>query len=154
MPDVAAFYQHYINGRDSLPYAAVFAKAGLDYHVTHTTVPTLGVQTTGANFSVLTLVVPGGTAAAAGLQAGDSLIRIGDVVTTPSADFGPEFRSRYQGKAGALLDIVLHRAGRELTLHTTVRERVVEAISLGLVASPSAKQARIWRGLAMGTTGR
>ena len=154
MPDVASFYQHYVNGRDSLPYAAVFAKAGLDYRVTHTTVPTLGVSSSGAVFNVLTEVVPGGAAAGAGLQVGDTLIRIGDVVTTPSADFGPGFRSRYQGKAGAPLDIVIHRAGRELTLHTTVRERSVEAVSLDHTASPTAKQARIWRGLMTGTTGR
>ncbi|HKV71388.1 MAG TPA: hypothetical protein VJN62_09080 [Gemmatimonadales bacterium] len=154
MPDVASFYQHYINGRDSLPYAAVLAKAGLDYRVTHTTVPTLGVSSSGAVFNVLTEVAPGGAAAAAGLQVGDTLIRIGDVVTTPSADFGPQFRSRYQGKAGAPLDIVIHRAGRELTLHTVVRERSVEAVALDHTASPTAKQARIWHGLMTGTTGR
>ncbi|HZH39600.1 MAG TPA: PDZ domain-containing protein, partial [Gemmatimonadales bacterium] len=134
--------------------AAVLAKAGLDYRVTHTTVPTLGVSSSGAVFNVLTEVAPGGAAAAAGLQVGDTLIRIGDVVTTPSADFGPQFRSRYQGKAGAPLDIVIHRAGRELTLHTVVRERSVEAVTLDHTASPTAKQARIWHGLMTGTTGR
>ena len=153
MPDVATFYQRYINGRDSLPYAAVLAKAGLAYRVTHATVPSLGVAT-GATFNVLTDVTPGSAAAAAGLQPGDTLIRIGDVVTTPDANFGPEFRSRYQGKAGAPLDIVIHRAGREVTLHTTVRERDVEGIALDHVPSPTPKQARIWHGLATGTTGR
>lgn len=154
MPEVAGFYQRYINGRDSLPYAAMFAKAGLNYRMAHTTVPTLGVSTSGAVFNVLTDVAPGSAAATAGLQVGDTLVRIGDVVTTASADFGPEFRSRYQGKAGAPLDIVIHRGGQELTLHTTVRERSVDAVSLEHVAAPTAKQARIWRGLATGTTGR
>jgi len=154
MPDVATFYQRYINGRDSLPYAAVFAKAGVDYHVEHTTVPTLGVSTSGANFAVLTGVTPGSVAAAAGLQAGDTLVRIGDVVASTTADFGPEFRSRYHGKGGSALDIVVHRGAQQLTLHATVREREVESIHVDLVKSPTPKQARIWHGLATGTTGR
>ncbi|HWZ29056.1 MAG TPA: PDZ domain-containing protein [Gemmatimonadales bacterium] len=153
MPEVQSFYQHYINGRDSLPYAAVFAKAGLEYAVSHTTSPTLGIQTSG-NLSVLTAVLPGSPADAAGLQAGDTLRRIGDITIDPTVDFGPEFRARYHGKAGAPLDIVIHRAGREQTLHTTVRERPVEALTLGKVPSPNPKQARIWHGLATGTTGR
>ena len=142
------------NGRDSLPYAAVFAKAGIDYHVERTTVPTLGVSTSGANFAVLTSVVPGSVAAAAGLEVGDTLVRIGDVVASTTADFGPEFRSRYHGKSGSALDIVVHRAGQELTLHTTVRERDVESVDLDLVKTPTPQQARIWHGLATGTTGR
>ena len=154
MPDVATFYQRYINGRDSLPYTAVFAKAGIDYHVEHTSVPTLGVSTSGANFAVLTGVTPGSVAAAAGLQVGDTLVRIGDVVASTTADFGPEFRSRYHGKAGSALDIVVHRAGQQLTLHATVREREVESISVDLVKAPTPKQARIWHGLGTGTTGR
>jgi len=53
--------------------------------------------------------------------------------------------------AGSALDIVGHRAGQQLTLHATVREREVESISVEL-AKP--QQARIWHGLATGTTGR
>ena len=153
MPDVAGFYQRYVNGRDSLPYAAVFLKAGLQYQVARTTIPTLGIMTAG-NLSVLTGVVPGSAADAAGLAVGDTLYRIGDIAVNPTVDFGPPFRSRYHGQAGAPLDIVVHRAGRELTLHATVRERSADVLTLTKVATPTARQARIWHGLATGTTGR
>jgi len=152
MPDVETFYRRYVNGRDSLPYADVFAKAGLAYAVQHSTNPFLGI-TTSQNFSVLTGVTPGTAAADAGVEVGDTLVRIGDIPVTAAADFGPTFRDRYRGRAGAPLDLVIRRGGQELTLHATVRERPVTQITLTRIPNPTAKQARIWHGLATGTTG-
>ena len=153
MPDVGGFHARYINGRDSLPYGAVFPKAGLDYQVRHITNPVLGIQT-GGDFSVLTGVVPGSAAGDAGLLPGDTLVGIGDIPVTATADFGPTFRDHYRGKAGAPLDVLVHRGGTELVLHTTVRERPVTVVTLTRMANPTPKQARIWHGLATGTTGR
>src|ERR1051326_6413361 len=45
IPDVDTFYRRYIDGRDSLPYEAVFAKAGLLFHREVASVPFVGVST-------------------------------------------------------------------------------------------------------------
>src|SRR6266478_5908376 len=45
MPDVDTFYRRYIDGRDSLPYETVFAKAGLAFHRQVVTSPFVGVST-------------------------------------------------------------------------------------------------------------
>src|SRR6266704_5384055 len=44
MPEVETFYRRYIDGRDSLPYEAVFAKAGLAFHRDVVTNPFVGVS--------------------------------------------------------------------------------------------------------------
>src|SRR5881396_12176 len=43
MPDVDAFYRRYIDGRDSLPYETIFAKAGLVFHRQVVTSPFVGI---------------------------------------------------------------------------------------------------------------
>jgi len=45
------------------------------------------------------------------------------------------------------------RGGRALSLGTQVRERSVVSFTLTPAPSPSARQAKIWRGLATGSTG-
>ncbi|HEV8511496.1 MAG TPA: hypothetical protein VGQ48_13675, partial [Gemmatimonadales bacterium] len=45
MPDVDTFYRRYIDGRDSLPYEVVFAKAGIVFSRQVVTVPFVGVST-------------------------------------------------------------------------------------------------------------
>ena len=153
MPDVTTFYQRYINGRDSLPYAAVFAKGGLSYEQRTQTVPLLGISTNGGSFAVVTQVTPGSAAEAAGVQAGDTLVRIGDVPASDTVDFGPTFRSHYQGKGGQPLPIVVRRRGSNVTLNAQVREHLVTSGVLTRASHPTAKQAKIWHGLATGTLG-
>lgn len=57
-------------------------------------------------------------------------------------------------EAGAPLALVVRRGGRTVTLATQVRERTVTSWSLAPAGTPTPKAARIWRGLATGTTGR
>lgn len=152
MPDVDGFYQRFINGRDPLPYEAILPKAGIAVERQTTTTPFLGVQT-GQTANVLVGVVPGGAAAAAGLQSGDTLISVGDVQVTADQDFGPAFRDHYRGKGGQPLRIVAHRTGQTLTLDTTVRERTTSTVRLSKAAHPDARAARIWHGLAAGSVG-
>jgi len=64
-----------------------------------------------------------------------------------------KFRERYRGQAGAPLAIGVTRGGRALSLSTQVRERTLVAFTLTAAPSPSAKQAKIWNGLATGSTG-
>jgi predicted metalloprotease with PDZ domain len=150
MPDAEGFYRRYINGREPLPYAEVLRKAGLELRAV--TAPYLGVSTTGNSTEVVN-VDPASGAATAGVLVGDSLVKIGDVAVAPGEDFGPPFRAHYQGKAGTPFDIVVRRSGRVVTLHAVVKERTSAVGTLTRVPTPTAQQARIWHGLATGSTG-
>jgi predicted metalloprotease with PDZ domain len=157
MPDIDGFYRHYIDGRDSLPYDQVFAKAGIVVTRQATSSPFLGVSTgpatEGKAVQVLS-VTPGSAADAAGLQPGDVLNRIGNIAIIPDSDWGTAYRIAYQGKAGQPLAITIMRTRdgvmRGMTLNTTVRERTTTSISLSRTPSPTAKQTKIWQGLAAG----
>ncbi len=155
MPDVAGFYQRYINGRDPLPYESVLAKAGVTVTRRATSNPFLGVnaQPDGSGKVVVQGLVPGGAAEAAGLQVGDVLLKVGDVETHSDADWGVKFRDRYRGQDGSPLALNITRGGQAMTLNTQVRERKAVSFSVTLAAAPTATQARIWRGLATGSTG-
>ncbi len=151
MPDVDGFYRRYINGREPLPYDAVLSRAGIA--VARDTTPFLGVNSgvTPDGHLLVAGVSPGSAAEAAGLRAGDALLKVGDVTVSVDQDWAAAFRSRYRGRAGQPLAITVRRQGQTLSLNTQVRERTV--IRLALAASPTPKQAKIWRGLATGTTG-
>ncbi len=155
MPDVDAFYQRYINGREPLPYESVFAKAGIAVERQTTSNPFLGVnaQPNDQGKMVVQGVVPGSAAEAAGLAPGDVLLKIGEVELRPEEDWAVKFRQRYRGQAGAPLAIAVQRAAQPLTLTTQVHERTAVSYSLKLLPSPSPKQAEIWRGLTAGSTG-
>jgi predicted metalloprotease with PDZ domain len=152
LPDAAGFYQKYVNGRDELPYEQILPKGGIAVQRHSTSAPFLGVQT-GGTANVIEAIVPGGAAEAAGVQAGDTLVSVGDVKALPDQDWGPAFRDRYRGKAGAPLPIVIRRDGKSQTLAGTVIERTVNVFIVSKAPNPDAKAARIFRGLASGTVG-
>ena len=155
MPDVDGFYQRYINGREPLPYETVFAKAGIAVARQTQSSPFLGLNAQPGDSSKLVVqgVVPGSAAEAAGLEPGDVLLKVGEIETRPDEDWRVKFRDHYRGQAGAPLEIGVTRAGRALSLSTTVRERTLVSFTLTPAPSPSAKQAKIWSGLATGSTG-
>ncbi len=152
MPDVDTFYRRYVDGRDSLPYEAVFAKAGIAFNRQIVTVPFVGVSTGATPDGALLVqqVSPGSSAAGAGVEPGDALVSVGDVKVTAERDWGAEFRTRYRGKSGQPLTITVQRGGRSLTLNTTVRERANSRVILSRSLNPSPKQSRIWQGIATG----
>jgi predicted metalloprotease with PDZ domain len=156
MPDVDGFYERYINGREPLPYEAVFPKAGITVaRQIISSSPFLGVNAQPGDGGTLVVqaVVPGSAAEAAGLEPGDILLKIGDIDTRADEDWRGNFRDRYRGQAGAPLVLGVTRRGQALTLNTQVRERPVVWFGLTLLSSPTEKQARIWRGLSTGSTG-
>lgn len=152
MPDVDGFYQRYINGREPLPYEQILPKAGIAVERRSFTTPFLGVSMDQRGTLVEGLI-PGGAAAAAGVQPGDALVAIGSVTVKSGEDWGPTFRRQYVGKAGSPLRIVVRREGQLLTLDTTVRERTTSTVQFTRAANPDDRAARIWRGLAAGTVG-
>jgi predicted metalloprotease with PDZ domain len=152
MPDVDAFYSRYIDGRDSLPYQAVFAKAGLAFSRQVVTVPFVGVSSgaTPGGELVVQSITPGSSADQAGVEPGDVLVGVGDLKVTADADWGATYRTRYRGKAGQPITITVRRGGQDLTLNTTVRERTNSRVMLSRVPNAGPKQSRIWQGLATG----
>ena len=152
MPNVEAFYQRYINGRDSLPYDAVLGKAGITVSRNRVSVPFLGVATAPDSSAGLVVgsVTPGSSADGAGVQVGDALVSVGDITVTPDQDWASTFRSRYRGRGGQPFVITVRRAGQTLTLNTTVRERASARFTLTRAGNPTPKQSRIWHGLATG----
>jgi len=155
MPDVDGFYQRYINGRDPLPYEVVLPKAGIAVTRQTTSVPFLGVNPTLSPEGrwVVQAIEPASSAEAAGLLPGDVLLKMGDLETHANEDWGVAFRRRYQGQAGAPLVLTVERDGRTLTLTTKVQERSVTSFALSRNPAPTPKQAKVWQGLATGTTG-
>jgi len=156
MPDVEAFYQRYVNGRDSLPYTPVFAKAGIAFGRQVTTTPFMGVSTAVSPHGqiIVQTVSPGSAAAEAGVQPGDVLSKVGEIAVTVDQDWAGAFRVRYKGQAGAALTLSVLRGTQPMTLTTHVRERQLFSFTVSAVPTPTAKQARIWHGIATGTTGR
>jgi predicted metalloprotease with PDZ domain len=151
MPELDTFYQKYINGREPLPYDEVLPRAGFAVERRSVTSPVFGVsQTPTAAGMEIAAVDPTSAAAAAGVRPGDVLMRVGDVTVTVDADWGAEFRRRYQGRAGQPLTIVVRRDGRAITLTGEVRERTRTTIAISRAASLTPKQARVWRGIATG----
>jgi predicted metalloprotease with PDZ domain len=156
MPDVDGFYRRYIDGRDSLPYESVFAKAGIAFTRQNVTMPFLGVSTGPTEGRALQVVsvTPGSTADSAGVEAGDLILRVGNIPVTPDNDWGAAYRTEYRGKAGQPLAISIQRTRdgvmRFLTLQTTVRERTTSRILLARSPNPTPKQAKIWQSLASG----
>src|SRR5207253_3456666 len=102
---------------------------------------------------VVQSVVPGSAAEGAGLQPGDVLLKVGEIEARSDGDWGARYRERYRGQNGQPLSISITRSGKPLTLDTQVRERTTVSFTLTPASAPTPKQARIWRGLATGSTG-
>src|SRR5437879_4203663 len=152
MPDVDTFYRRYIDGRDSLPYETVFAKAGVVVNRSVVSIPFVGISsgsTTTGGVQVQS-VTPGSAAEAAGVQPGDVLSNVGGVAVTADQTWGQEFRTKYQGKSGSPFTLTVQRAGRTLTLSAVLKERTLTHLTLTRAPNPTPKQARIWQGLASG----
>ncbi|HEY0972669.1 MAG TPA: PDZ domain-containing protein [Gemmatimonadales bacterium] len=146
--DFSVEYRRYVDGRERYPWDSVLPLAGLRLMVDTLHVPMLGVFTQGdSTGTTITSVAMTGVAERAGVQPGDRLISVGDVRVRPGEDFGAVFRSRYAGRAGEPLPIVVRRGDRTLTL--TGRVEMSRTVQSRLIPDPraSARAARIRAGI-------
>ncbi len=131
------FSRRYVDGREPLPYAEIFPLGGFAFRADTTRTPQLGVFTVPDTAGIrVTAVSPGSSAAEAGVEVGDYLLRIGEVNVT-GAGFGEEFRARYRGSPeGTPLSLVVRRGGRTRTL--TARLRFGENVEYSFGPDPQA----------------
>ncbi len=109
----AEFDRLYVDGRAPYPWDSILPLGGMRM----AREARIGIQTEkdSTGFKVVS-VVPGSTAASAGLQAGDYLQQVGDVVVKDD-DFGTQFRELYGDKKDAPLVIVVRRGSETLKLN-------------------------------------
>jgi predicted metalloprotease with PDZ domain len=136
------FNARYIDGREPFPYAADFALAGITMVVDSNRIPRVGIQTRGDSApEAVVAVTPGGAFATAGGQAGDQLVRVGDLDAS-GGNWAPQFRTRYGAAAeGTVLPVVVRRGGEQLTLQMPLR--FVTIRSYRLVPDPKASPAAV-----------
>jgi C-terminal processing protease CtpA/Prc len=112
----------------------------------------LGVNTIADSSRVLvTDVVPGSAAEAAGLEPGDQLLKVGDI-EVKDENFGTLYRTRYAKAEGTRLPMVIHRNDVEMTLQIAVRRELVVDMALVWDSDASPKAARIRAGILRGRT--
>jgi predicted metalloprotease with PDZ domain len=146
------FYDNYIDGREPFPWDSILPLAGLRMRTDTIREARLGINTrTDSTGTQITQVIPGGSADAAGLRAGDLLLALGDVAVTGEESF-PAFRAAYSGKDGQDLPIKVMRDGQPVTLAGKVR--VVARTEAHLEVDPNAspKAVKVRHGLFAGET--
>src|SRR4029077_20555392 len=98
----------------------------------------------------VTFVVPSGAAAAAGIQAGDRLVRLGDVEAHGHWSL-VSCRRRYASASGSV-PVVIARGGQEMTVQVAIQSRTDIVAHLSVAPDASPKSARVRHGLFTGTT--
>jgi predicted metalloprotease with PDZ domain len=141
----ADFAAKYVDGRESYPWAQVLPLAGIRMVTDTIREPRIGLaaarDSTGG--ILVTGVVPGGTAAEAGVRAGDVLLALGDIAITDS-NFAAKFRDRFAKDTGQALTIQVKRDTQVLVLKGKVQTvaRTQSRLELDAAASPKAVRVR------------
>ena len=153
--DWSDFERRYIDGRTPYPWDEILPKAALQLVTDSVREPRIDVTTAPAGERlVVTEVSPGGSAAAAGVRAGDVLLRVGEI-RVAGPEFGNVFRERYAGGAeGAPLAFAVERNGAELRLDGTLRFEVRVSVEVRPMADAPAGAQRILMGILQGVVDR
>jgi predicted metalloprotease with PDZ domain len=148
----ADFFDRYVYGTDSIPFADFFRLAGYDLVVdeqaTYDRNRTgyLGIYprpTDGGLF--VNGVVSGRPAWLSGLNYDDQIVSIGDSVI---ADYDSFVAALRQTRPGQTVNFVISRFGQQMAIPVTLGERSVPVYRLEEVASPTERQLavrRLWR---------
>ncbi|MBA2339301.1 MAG: M61 family metallopeptidase [Pyrinomonadaceae bacterium] len=129
--DYRPFFEKYVSGTAPLPFAEVLAFAGLRFEERKTKLPRLGISQ-GAG-DLITDVVRGSAAEAAGAKAGDRLLGVGNF-STDNPNWAAEFRQFYADKEGATVKMYLLRDDKPVILD--VKVRLVENSAFALSQIP------------------
>ncbi len=146
------FYRAHIDGREPLPYAEVLELAGVSYRVDTIVEPLLGIYAEYDDSGVVSVadVVPGSSAAEAGLQTGDQLLRVG-VIEVAGRDWAPSFREAYADSVGASFNVEYVRDRERMSGTANIRTRTRYEYRLELMAEANDEQLAVRRGLVSGT---
>ncbi len=136
------FYARYVDGREPYPWDDVLPLAGLKLVTDTTYQPLVGIYPAYDKRGVrVNGLVPDGAAAAAGVQAGDYLVRAGPVEIDDQASFD-EFRAHFAEKPeGTPYEVVVRRGDAEVTLELELR--ISEQIERSLIEDPDASERAI-----------
>jgi predicted metalloprotease with PDZ domain len=146
------FFDRYVFGTDSIPFADFFRLAGYDLVVDEQATSErnrtgyLGVYPRPTDDGLfIDGVVLGGPAWRAGLDYDDRVVSIGGNSITDYASFTTALR---RTRPGETVDFVVSRFGRQVTIPVTLGVRSVPVYRLEEVASPTERQLavrRVWR---------
>jgi predicted metalloprotease with PDZ domain len=150
--EMERFYRDHIDGRLPLPYRDVLALAGMSVEVDTIIEPLLGIYPDYQEGRLLIGdMVPGSSAVAAGLQAGDEVLRVGHVEVT-GEDWAPRFREVYADSTGVPFTVEFLRNGERMTGDATIRTRTRIEYRIEPQAAAGASELAIRRGLIEGLT--
>ncbi len=149
----ADFYSRYVDGREPFPWAETLPLAGMMLVADSAWQPRIGVQIAEDSSGVrVNAVTPGSMAEKAGVQPGDYLISIGDIVVK-DVSFGDAYRRRYDSaQEGTVLPIMVRRDGGALTLNGPLHLELQVERHVEPDPSAGAKAARIRAGIIHGHT--
>ena len=151
--EMRSFYRAHIDGREPLPYGEVLELAGMSFRVDTIVEPLLGVYLDYSQEGRVMIddIVPGSSAADAGLQAGDELLRVG-VVEMAGDDWADLFRAAYADSVGAPFEIEVLRGGERVTGRSGIRTRTRLEYQVEPDPNASEEQLEIRRGILDGVT--
>ena len=147
------FYERFIDGREEYPYEEVFETIGLSIERTTTLVPRLGISLDEDDEGVLiTGITPGSPAAAAGVESGDRLLRIGGI-RVEDLGYVRRFQARFNDEAaGTGYEVVVRRGSETLTLQAVLAFSEVSRVEIYEDPTASAEARELRAGILTGRT--
>ena len=144
------FFARYVSGTDEIPYGKLLAPAGLELKLDMRKSADLGFVTAGRGPGVpivISQIVPGGPAEAAGLKPGDVILAVNN--SAPPRSFLGWIRERTPGEQ---VSFRIHRDGKDSDISYALGTTEVKSYSIVELAHPSEKQKRIREGWLRGRT--
>jgi predicted metalloprotease with PDZ domain len=144
------FFHRYVAGTDEIPYDKFFNAAGLELKVERRAAPELGFWTSRRSSDAQTLIsqlVPGSSAEAAGLKAGDALVTLNG---QPPPRYLPAWLRQHE--PGEIVTLRVQRDSKDLDLRFALGSVDLNKFSLIEMPAPAEKQKRIREGWLKGKT--
>ena len=144
------FFRRYVAGTDEIPYTKFFSAAGLELKAERRAAPELGFWPTGHGPGAQVLVsqvVPGSAAEAAGLKAGDALITLNG---QPLPRYLPAWLRQHD--PGETVTLRVQRDNQDLDLSFALGSADLNKFTLVEMHGATEKQKRIREGWLKGST--